>query len=231
MADMGRRLSDETGLAGQVLVGVVAWAFVSVACLVTILMTANHIDERVAFIRNTVSPIDHNLDSVKLLESINARADAINTAAGPLSGQLGTVKDHTDSIRDEAAGIDDTAKSINTTVHAIDGNVNEIHGSVLSINGLAQSINGTVHRIDATAGSINGSAHSIGSSLAAIDATAKVIRGDHNATTLGGGLAGAARRLDVLLGQITGIKGDTGNILTLVGSIQNTAKSIDNKMP
>jgi len=211
-------------------VGVVAWAFVAVACLVSILMTANHIDERVAFIRGVVSPIDHDLDSVKLLESINARADAINTAAAPLSGQLGTVKDHTDSILGEAAAIDDTAKTINTTVHAIDGNVKDIHGSVLSINGLVHSINGTVRNIDANASSINGSVHSIDGSFAAIDTTAKIIRGDHNANGLGGGLVGAARRLDVLLGQITGIKGDTGNILALVGSIQNTSKSIDNKL-
>jgi methyl-accepting chemotaxis protein len=225
-----RRLSDERGLAGGVLVGVVAWAFVAVACLVTILMTANHIDERVAFIKGVVSPIDHNLDSVKLLESVNARADAINAAAAPLSGQLGTVKDHTDSILAEAAAIDDTAKTINATVHAIDENVNDIHGSVLSINSLAHSINGTVRDIDANAGSINGSVHSIDGSFAGIDSTAKIIRGDHNANGLGGGLAGAARRLDVLLGRITGIKGDTGNILALVGSIQNSAKSIDSKL-
>jgi DNA-binding FrmR family transcriptional regulator len=186
---MRNRLDDERGLAGGILVGVVAWAFVAVACLVTILMTANHIDERVAFIRGQVSPIDNNLDSVKLLESINARADAINAAAAPLSGQLGVVKGHTDSILGEAAAIDDTAKTINTTVHSIEG------------------------------------------SIAAIDSTAKAIRGDHNANGLGSGLAGAARRLDVLLGQITGIKADTGNILALVGSIQNTAKHIDNNMP
>ena len=227
---MRKRLSDERGLAGQVLVGVVAWAFVSVACLVTILMTANHIDERVAFIRHQVSPIDHDLDSVRLLESINARADAINTAAAPLSGQLSTVKDHTDSILGEAAAIDDTAKTINTTVHSIDGNVNGIHGSVLSINSIVHGINGTVRDIDANASSINGTAHSIEGNIAAIDSTAKAIRGDHKADGLGGGLAGAARRLDVLLGQITGIKGDTGNILALVGSIQNTAKAIDNKL-
>jgi methyl-accepting chemotaxis protein len=217
-------------LVSGILVGVVAWAFVSVACLVTILMTANHIDERVAFIRKQVSPIDHDLDSVKLLESINARADAINTAAAPLSGQLGTVKDRTDSILGEAAAIDDTAKTINSTVHSIDGNVNGIYSSVLSINSIVQAINGTVRSIDGNSGVINGTVHSIEDSVAAIESTAKSIRGDHNTTGLGTGLAGAARRLDVLLGQVTGIKGDTGNILVLVGSIQNTAKSIDNKL-
>jgi methyl-accepting chemotaxis protein len=227
---MRSRFSDENGLVGGILVGVVAWAFVSVACLVTILMTANHIDERVAFIRRQVSPIDNDLDSVKLLESINGKADAINAAAAPLSGQLGTVKDHTDSILGEAAAIDDTAKAINSTVHAIDGNVNDIHGSVRSINSIVHAINGTVRSIDGNATSINGTAHSIAGTINAIDSTAKVIRGDHKAIGLGGGLAGAARRLDVLLGQITGIKGDTGNILALVGSIQNTAKAIDNKL-
>lgn len=227
---MRGRLNGESGLVSGILVGVVAWAFVSVACLVTILITANHIDERVAFIRRQVSPIDHDLDSVKLLESINAKADAINKAAAPLSGQLGTVKDRTDSILGEAAAIDDTAKTINTTVRSIDGNVDDIRGSVLSINSIVQAINGTVRSIDANANSINGSARSIEGSIAAIDSTAKVIRGDHNAAGLGGGLAGAARRLDVLLGQITGIKGDTGNILALVGSIQNTAKAIDSKL-
>jgi methyl-accepting chemotaxis protein len=227
---MRRRLRDESGLVSGILVGVVAWAFVSVACLVTILMTANHIDERVSFIRRQVSPIDHDLDSVKLLESINGRADAINAAAAPLSGQLGTVKERTDSILSEAAAIDDTAKTINSTVHAIDGNVNGIHGSVLSINSIVHGINGTVRSIDAHSGVINGTVHSIEDSIAGIDSTAKSIRGDHNATGLGSGLAGAARRLDVLLGQITGIKGDTGNILVLVGSIQNTAKAIDNKL-
>lgn len=230
MGPIKRRFNDERGLAGGVLVGVVAWAFVAVALLVTILITANHIDERVAFIRHQVSPIDHDLDSVTLLESINGRADAIEAAAAPLSGQLGVVKDHTDSILGKAAEIDDTAKTINSTVHSIDGNVTDIGGSVRSINSLVHSINGTVRNIDANASSINGSVHSILGTFDAIDSTAKVIRGDHNAAGLGGGLAGAARRLDVLLSQVTGIKGDTGNILTLVGSIQNTAKNIDRKL-
>lgn len=227
---MRTRFQGESGLAGGILVGVVAWAFVAVALLVTILMTANQIDDRVAFIRHQVSPIDHDLDSVKLLESINAQAAAIDTAAAPLSGQLAVVEDHTESIIGSASAIDDTAKTINSTVRTIDGNVGEIHGTVRSINGLVHSINGTVRNIDANASSINSSVHSINATFDEIDTTAKVIRGDHKAAGLGGGLAGAARRLDVLLGQITGIKSDTGNILALVGSIQNSAKSIDNKL-
>ena len=151
---MRSRLNDESGLAERILVGIVVWAFAAVACLVTILMTANHIDERVAFIRSQVTPIDHNLETVKVLESVNANADNINTAAAPLSGQLDQVIGHTNSIKSEAAGIDDTAKSIESTVHSIDGNVNDIHGSVLSINSLAHSINGTVRDINANAGSI-----------------------------------------------------------------------------
>ena len=230
MGAMRRRLSDENGLAERILVGIVAWAFASVACLVTILMTANHIDERVSFIRSQVSPIDHNLDSVKLLESVNQSADNINLAAAPLSGQLNQVEDHTRSIIDESSGIDDTAKSINSSVHSIDENVNDIHGSVLSINSLAHSINGTVRDINANASSINGTVHTINDSIGSVLSLAFSIQGDHNATDLGGGLAGSNRRIDVLLGLITGIKRDTGNVLALVGSIQTTAKSIDNKL-
>ena len=227
---MRSRLSEESGLAERILVGIVVWAFASVACLVTILMTANHIDERVAFIRSQVSPIDHNLDTVKVLEQVNKNADDINTAAAPLSGQLNQVTGHTQSIMGKASAIDDTAKSINSTVHSIDGNVSDIHGSVLSINSLAHSINGTVRDINANAGSINGTVHTINDSLGSVLNLVYSIRGDHDATGLGGGLAGSNRRIDVLLGLITGIKGDTGNVLALVGSIQNTAKGIDNKL-
>ena len=227
---MRSRLSDERGLAERILVGIVVWAFAAVACLVTILMTANHIDERVAFIRSQVTPIDHNLETVKVLEQVNQNADNINLAAAPLSGQLDQVVGHTNSIISEASGIDDTAKSINSTVHSIDANVNDIHGSVLSINGLAHSINGTVRDINANAGSINGTVHSINDSIGNVLGLVYSIRGDHNATGLGSGLAGSNRRIDVLLGLITGIKGDTGNVLALVGSIQTTAKSIDGKL-
>jgi uncharacterized protein YoxC len=230
MGAVKSRLSDETGLAERILVGIVVWAFASVACLVTILMTANHIDERVAFIRSQVSPIDHNLDTVKVLEKVNKNADDINTAAAPLSGQLNQVTGHTQSIMGEASAIDDTAKSITSTVHSIDENVNDIHGSVLSINSLAHSINGTVRDIGANAGSINGTVHTINDSIGNVLNLVYSIRGDKTATDLGGGLAGSNRRLDVLLAQITGIKGDTGNVLALVGSIQNSAKSIDGRL-
>ena len=225
------RFSDESGLAERILVGIVAWAFASVACLVTILMTANHIDERVHFINSQVSPIDHNLQTVQVLNQVNKNADDINTAAAPLSGQLNQVTDHTKSIMSEAAGIDDTAGSINSTVHSIDGNVSDIHGSVLSINSLAHSINGTVRDINANAASINGTVHTINDSIGSVLSLVYSIQGDKNASGLGNGLAGSNRRLDVLLGLVTGIKADTGNVLTLVGSIQNTAKSIDGKTP
>jgi len=203
------RLTDESGLAERILVGIVAWAFASVACLVTILITANHIDERVHFIDSQVSPIDHNLETVQVLNQVNKNADDINTAAAPLSGQLSQVTDHTQSIMSEASSIDDTAKSINSTVNSIDQNVNDIHGSVLSINSLAQSINGTVRDINANASSINGTVHTINNNIGNVLSLVYSIEGDHNATGLGTGLAGSNRRLDVLLGLITGIKADT----------------------
>ncbi|HLJ09286.1 MAG TPA: hypothetical protein VKX24_12175, partial [Acidimicrobiia bacterium] len=55
------RLDDERGLAGKILVGVVAWALGAVLLLTSTLVSAQQIDSRVERIRHTVSPIDHNL--------------------------------------------------------------------------------------------------------------------------------------------------------------------------
>src|SRR5919106_2812050 len=110
---MKTRLTDETGLAERILVGVIAWALAAVLMLTSTLVTANQIDDTVAYIRTQVSPIDKDLDSVKLAEKTNELAGRILTAAEPLSGQLGTVLDNTNSIDATAKSINDTAGQIN----------------------------------------------------------------------------------------------------------------------
>jgi len=227
---MNKRLTDETGMAERILVGVIAWALAAVVMLTSTLVSAQRIDKKVAFITTQVSPIDHNLDSVKLAVTTNQIARDILTAAKPLSGQLDEVVGSTKSIIGEAASIDQTAGEINKTVNSINATAGEINGSALAINGKVLGINGTVQTIQSNANSINGSVHSIGGYFGAILDTVRVIRGDHKVDGLGGGLAGAARRVDVLIGLVTGIKGDTGNILAKVGTIETSAKSIDSKM-
>jgi methyl-accepting chemotaxis protein len=227
---MNESLTDETGMAELILVGVIAWALAAVVMLTGTLVSAKEIDKKVAYIRSQVSPIDHNLDSVKLAATTNQIATDILTAAKPLSGQLGEVVGSTKSIIGEASSIDQTAGQINTTVNSISANAGEINGSALAINGKVQAINGSVQSIQTNANSINSTVHGIGNNFGGILDTVRQIRGDHKVEGLGGGLAGAARRVDVLIGLVTGVKDDTGNILAKVGTIGTSAKSIDGKM-
>ena len=93
-----RRLDDEGGLAGKILVGVVAWALGAVLLLTNTLVAAQQIDTRVDRIRHTVTPIDRNLDSVKLAVETNRIAQEILAAAKPLSGQADQIIQTTGSI-------------------------------------------------------------------------------------------------------------------------------------
>ena len=57
------RLGDERGLAGKILVGVIAWALGAVLLLTNTLVAAQQINTRVDRITHTVGPIDHDLDA------------------------------------------------------------------------------------------------------------------------------------------------------------------------
>lgn len=223
------RFRTESGLAAGILVGVIAWALAAVVMLTSTLVTANQIDDTVAYIRTQVSPIDRDLDSVKLAEKTNDIAGDILTAATPLSGQLGTVLENTGSIDATAKSIDTTAGEINQVVHSINATAGEINGSAHSINDKVKAINGSVRSIQASVNEINPTAKRIEGNFAGTLAATRSIIGDHKAAGLGTGLSGAARRVDVLNGLIQALKGDTGNILARVGTIEKSAKSIDNK--
>jgi methyl-accepting chemotaxis protein len=224
------RLTDESGLVERVLVGIIAWALAAVVMLTSTLVAARKIDDRVAFIRTQTSPIDTDLDSVKLLVETRGTAGEILTAAKPLSGQLDQVHGLTVTIDESARSINQTVGPINATVDSITASAEEINGSARSINSLVKSINSTVRSIQGHATQVNESVHGILPSFTGIRDTVFVIRGDHQGVQgFGGGLAGAARRVDSLLGLVQGIKGDTGNILALVHIIDETAHSIDGK--
>ena len=223
------RFAGEGGLAAGILVGVIAWALAAVVMLTSTLVTANQIDDTVAYIRTQVSPIDRDLDSVKLAEKTNDIAGDILTAAEPLSGQLGTVLDKTNSIDATAKSINTTAGQINQVVHSINATAGEINGSAHSINDKVKAINGSVRSIQASVNEINPTAKRIEGNFAGTLAATRSIIGDHQAAAPGTGLSGAARRVDVLNGLIQALKGDLGNILARVGTIDKSAKSIDNK--
>src|SRR5581483_11979713 len=201
------RFRDETGLAGKILVGVVAWALGAVLLLTATLVNAQQIDTRVDRITHTVTPIDHNLDSVKLAVVTNRIAGEILAAAKPLSGQA-------DQIVQATASIDGTAKSIDTTV-------GQIGNTVKDINGTAKTIGGTVNSIGGNVGSIGASVNGIAATLKAVLDTAGSIRGDHAAPSsgFGEGISAINRRADFIINLVYLIKGDTGNILATAKTI------------
>lgn len=234
------RFRDEAGLAGKILVGVVAWALGAVLLLTVTMVNAQQIDTRVDRITHTVTPIDHNLDSVKLAVETNRVAGEILAAAKPLSGQADQIVQATASIDGSAKSINSTVGQIGDTVKGIDGNARSINANVLDINKTVKDINGTAKTIGATVNSISGNVGSIGASvngisaaLAAVLDTARSIRGDHAAPAsgFGEGIAGINRRADAVINLVTLIKGDTGNILTAAKSIETSAQSIDHKLP
>jgi methyl-accepting chemotaxis protein len=229
-------LSDQSGLAGKILVGVVAWALGAVLLLSSTLINAQQIDNRVDRITHTVGPIDHDLDSVALAKKTNETAQQILTAAQPLSGQADQVVQATASIDGSAKSINTAVADIGRSVQGIDGNAKSINSTVLDINktvkdinGTAKTISGTVNGIDGNVGSIGGTVKSIAASLDAVLATAQGIRGDHAVSEgFGTGIAGINRRADAIIALVRLIKGDSGNILTAAKNIQASAKSIEN---
>ncbi|MGH8974246.1 MAG: hypothetical protein ACRD0C_13735 [Acidimicrobiia bacterium] len=232
-----RRLSEECGLAGKILVGVVAWALGAVLLLTSTLVSAQQIDSRVGRITTEVSPIDKDLDSVNLAIETNATAQEILKAAQPLSGRLDQVlatkiKESAESIDANVKSIGASVKSINARAKGINSDVLSINGSVRAINGTAKSINSTVRSIDGNVGSIGATVNGIDANLKGVLDTARSIRGDHEvASGFGEGLAGINRRVDAARAAVDGIKADTGNILRLVMSIDQSAKDINSNLP
>jgi methyl-accepting chemotaxis protein len=232
-------LGGEAGLAGKILVGVIAWALGAVLLLTNTLVAAQQIDTRVDRITHTVGPIDHDLDSVKLAAETSRISGEILAAAKPLSGQADQIVAATASIDTSAKSINqdvlqigDSVKGIDGNARSINGNVGEINKTVKDINGTAKTISGTVNQIDGNVGSIGGAVRSINATLAAVLETAGSIRGDHAAPSsgYGSGIAGINRRAEAVIVLVQGIKADTGNILVSVRKIEGSAKSIEAKI-
>lgn len=143
-----RVVTEETGLAGTVLVLVIAWALVAVFFLTQTLVAAEQIDQRVGFITGQVDTAAEDLDLVRLVARTDDIARAIDREVDPLSGQLGEVVDI-------ASGIGDTAGSIQETATSIDETVEGINATAASILETARSINETAGAIDTTVDDIH----------------------------------------------------------------------------
>ena len=216
-----RTIGLGSGLAGVVLVIVIAWALAAVLMLTGTLTNARQINRRVKLVNAQVGPIDNNLASVKLAGRTGRIAKKIDLAAEPLSGELNQVITTAGSINTKVGSILSKAQSINGVVTAINTTANAINANANAINAKAHSINATVHSINANALSINATAHSINSNVHSINSHVQAIGG--SVASIGGNVASIRAR-------VVAIQGVVGPARATDRSINANANRIHNNL-
>lgn len=236
-----RTIGLGSGLAGVVLVIVIAWALAAVLMLTGTLTNARQINRRVKLVNAQVGPIDNNLASVKLAGRTGRIAKKIDLAAEPLSGELNQVITTAGSINTKVGSILSKAQSINGVVTAINTTANAINANANAINATAHSINATVHSINANALSINATAHSINSNVHSINSHVQAIGG--SVASIGGnvasirarvvaiqGVVGPARATDRSINaNVTRIHDNLGKILTTANAARHGIVGINQR--
>ncbi len=236
-----RTIGLGSGLAGVVLVIVIAWALAAVLMLTGTLTNARQINRRVKLVNAQVGPIDNNLASVKLAGRTGRIAKKIDLAAEPLSGELNQVITTAGSINTKVGSILSKAQSINGVVTAINTTANAINANANAINAKAHSINATVHSINANALSINATAHSINSNVHSINSHVQAIGG--SVASIGGnvasiharvvaiqGVVGPARATDRSINaNVTRIHNNLGKILTTANAARHGIMGINQR--
>ncbi len=242
-----RERSATLGLApilpGIVLVIIIAWALAAVLMLTGTLVNAREIDKVVPLINNQVSPIDKDLDNVRLAAETARISGRIERAARPLVGKTDRIITEARSIDQKVETILGTAQSINETAKVINGTVRSINGKVSTINGNVVSINDTVNSIQGNALEINRTVGSIGSRATSINARAgSIFRGvgpvgasddsikasvgritrtfkllDPETISIDSGVAAINRRAIRTIDGVGALKSDFGPILVKVG--------------
>lgn len=207
---MPQQRLTSSALPGVMLVIIVIWALAAVLMLTSTLGAANRIEQHVDSINSDVGPIDAELDTVPVLVEVSQTAAQIREAAAPLSGQLANVVE-------DVGSIDASAKTILTSASTINGAVKTINTSANEINGSVQEIGSTLNAIESSANEINGSVDSINGSFVGINNSVQRIQNN---------LVSTSNQVDVLTGQIQGIKVDTGTISPLVDQINANAEAI-----
>ena len=146
-------------------------------------------------------------------------ASHIDASVGVIKPEVTDIRVHTDSIA-ELDGVDASAKGIKTAADPLSGQ--------------AATILTTVGTIDATVGQIDNATGSISAHAAAIDATVNSISPHvlliaQPVEAINRDLHQTIAELNTVLSLATGIKGDTGALLStaLLPDIEAHAKSID----
>lgn len=142
-------------------------------------------------------------------------AQQINTRVIDITGSVSSANQHLNSVpeldktNELAAQILVAAKPLSGQAQQIIEAATSINGSVQAIQGNAASINSTVHSIGGAVATIGSSVHTIGGTFTTL--TPVVANIQQNIVAIN-------QRVDVILGAVEGIKGDTGNITALVGA-------------
>jgi len=225
-----RTIGLGSGLAGVVLVIVIAWALAAVLMLTGTLTNARQINRRVKLVNAQVGPIDNNLASVKLAGRTGRIAKKIDLAAEPLSGELNQVITTAGSINTKVGSILSKAQSINGVVTAINTTAKAINANANAINATVHSINATVHSINANALSINATAHSINSNVHSINSHVQAIGG--SVASIGGSVASIRARVVAIQGVVgparatdRSINANANRIYGNLGKILTTANA------
>ncbi len=182
-------LSGARGMAGLVLVVLIAWALLSVIFLTGTLLAARSIDRSVNTVTTGINPVVEDIGKdAKFIDEarkIVGISGDILKAAKPLSAQAAviekTAREGIDpklkSVLGKVGDINEVAGSINANVLQIGSTVDSILGNASSINGSVVSINNSGHSILRRAREINGSARSILGRGGSILALVQVIDG------------------------------------------------------
>ena len=233
------RFNEETGLAGKILVGVIAWALGAVLLLTNTLVAAQQIDNRVDRITHTVGPIDHDLDSVNLAAETNRHRQR-----DPGRGQARCRGRPTRSSRPRPASTLPPSPSTATSQQIGDDRERASTGTPARSTATCST---STRRSRTSTGPPRRSAARSTASTATWPSIGGTVQGDRRqpggrsrrrpgrsgAITLppssgfGSGIAGINRRADAVIALVQSIKGDTGNILATVLKVEASAKSID----
>ena len=141
-------------------------------------------------------------------QQIDERVVVITKEVGPIDQNLNEVP-KLDQTNATAAKILTAAQNLSAEAGNIITAAQSIDGTVSDINNNADTINGTVKSIGGHVGSISGSVRTIGGNATPLDATVTDIRQ---------GVADINRRVDVVINLANAIRGDLGNVNSVVGN-------------
>jgi len=141
-------------------------------------------------------------------QQIDERVAVITREVGPIDQNLNEVP-KLDQTNETAAQIRVAAQNLSAEAGNIITAATSINGTVSDINRNAGTINGTVKQIAGNVGSISGSVRTIGGNATTLDNTVGDIRQ---------GVADINRRVDVIINLAGAIRGDLGNVNSVVGN-------------